>query len=158
MKWCPDTAHPSHPLPTPHTSHSHCSSHPGQGKHCSVNSPWHGAESQFSVPGWAGRLSPEVAGEGVLLDHVLTPRDKTLLSGWVWEAKCCNGDRQLQINPCKASSQSWHAPPGPGDFPRLDLHRANPAVTRGQLELGWPRAPALLLPSHLTGQGLSVQP
>lgn len=100
---------------------------------------------------------PEVAREGVLLDHVLAPRDKTLLSGWVWRAKCCNDDRQFQIIPCKASSQSWHSLPGSRRFPE-GLAQSKPHRDSWAAGAGLAPCPALLLPSHLAGHGLSVQP
>lgn len=57
-----------------------------------------------------GQPSLEVAGEAVLLDHVLTPQDKTLLSGWVWKPGA------LMVTHGSRSSlpsliQSWHSPP-----------------------------------------------
>lgn len=92
-----------------------------------------------------GQPSLEVAGEGVLLDHVLTPQDKMLLSGWVWKPSA------VMVTHSSRSSlpsliQSWHSPP---DFPG-HWHRVNPAATCG---LGWPLPQPSCCPHTSQGRG-----
>lgn len=94
--------------------------------------------------GWPSLV---VAGEGVLLDHVLTPGTKR---------SCQAGFGKPRAVMVTDSSRSCPAEPHPRLAPpelSEGWHGAGPAAMWGQLQLGWPRAPALLLPSLLKGRG-----
>lgn len=59
------------------------------------------AQSSIRARDGDGHAEPQ----DVLSHHLLNPRNKTFLSGWVWNAKQSNDEGQFQIIACTSASR-----------------------------------------------------